>query len=72
VFGQEEDPVHIILKCSDTKRKLWSEIYIKNEWGSFGNEILMKDANIRNKGTLKRMGEFCLQCVRKERAMYKL
>jgi hypothetical protein len=28
--GEEEDPVHIILKCSESK--LWSEVCIKNEW----------------------------------------
>jgi hypothetical protein len=40
--GEEEVPVHIILKCSETK--LWSA------WGHFGNEILvMKISNIRNK-----------------------
>jgi hypothetical protein len=53
--GEEEETVRIILKCSETK--LWSENHIKNGWERFGNEILIKTANIKKKGSLK-MGEF--------------
>jgi hypothetical protein len=37
--GKEEDPSHIMLKCSETK--LQSEVYINNEWEHFCNEILI-------------------------------
>jgi hypothetical protein len=46
--GEEDDPVHITLKCSENK--FWSEVYIKNEWGHLLTALLMmKIANIRNK-----------------------
>jgi hypothetical protein len=37
ICGEEEGHVHTILKCFETK--LWSEVYIKNDWRYFGNEI---------------------------------
>jgi hypothetical protein len=38
--------VLIILKCPEIK--LWGKVCIKNEWESFGNEILM--TKIENNG----------------------
>jgi hypothetical protein len=37
--GEEENSYFVILKCSETK--LLNKIYVNNERGHFGNEILM-------------------------------